>query len=96
MAGELIVIFNKPYSFEGKEYKEVDLSKLEDLTGEDLLEADKQFTASGQFAVMTEMTMGYCFILASIATGKPVEFFQKLPAKDAMKVKGTVMGFLNN
>ncbi|MBT2717552.1 MULTISPECIES: phage tail assembly protein [Bacillaceae] len=91
-----VVVFNKPYQFEGNEYKEIDLSKLEDLTGEDLLEADKQFAASGQFAVVTEMSMGYCFIIAALTIGQPIEFFNKLPAKEVMKVKNQVIGFLNN
>ena len=32
----LILKFKKPYVFEGKEYTEVDLSAMEDMTAEDL------------------------------------------------------------
>ena len=32
----LILKFRKPYMFEGKEYTEVDLSAMEDMTAEDL------------------------------------------------------------
>lgn len=92
---EYVVKFKSPYNFEGKEYTEVDLSGLEKLSAADLIDADKQFSASGQFAMMNEVTLGYCLIVASKASGKPVEFFQQLPASDAIKVKNVVMNFLN-
>lgn len=92
---ELKVIFKKPYNFEGQEYKEIDLSGIENLSTKDLIEADKQFNLSGQMAMMNEMTTGYSCIIAAKATGKPVEFFENLPAGEGLKVKNKVMGFLN-
>lgn len=95
MKYELKIIFKKPYKFEGKEYTEVDLSEIENLSTGDLIDADKQFSSSGQMAVMNEMTTGYSCIIASKVTGKPVEFFENLPAGEGLKVKKIVMGFLN-
>lgn len=92
---EYLIQFKKPYTFEGAEHTEVDLSNLENLTTGDLIQADGLFGESGQFAVMNEMTTGYACILASKATGKPVEFFQRLPAIEGVKVKRVVMGFFN-
>ncbi|PAD69943.1 hypothetical protein CHH83_05925 [Bacillus sp. 7586-K] len=92
---EYVVEFKKPYKFENETYTEIELSGLENLSAEDLISADKIFASSGQFAMMNEMNLGYCLILASLATNKPTQFFEKLPAKDALKVKHTVMGFLN-
>lgn len=89
------IVLKKPYKFEGKEYKEIDLSGLENLSTRDLIDADKQFTTSGQMALMNEMTTGYSCIIAAKATGKPVEFFEGLPAGDGLKLKNMVMGFLN-
>ncbi|WP_404427306.1 phage tail assembly protein [Ureibacillus chungkukjangi] len=89
------VVFKKPFNFEGEEYKEVDLNGLDDLTTTDLIEADKQFSTSGQFSVMNEVTIGYAIIVAAKASKKPVEFFEKLPASEGVKVKNMVMGFLN-
>lgn len=89
------VVFKKPVSFEGKEYTEVDLSGLENLTTSDLIEADKQFSTSGQFSVMNEVTIGYAVIVAAKASSKPIEFFEQLPASEGLKVKNMVMGFLN-
>ncbi|WP_121614793.1 phage tail assembly protein [Virgibacillus halodenitrificans] len=92
---EFVIQFRKPYKFEGKEYKEVDLSGIETLSTKDLIDADKQFNTSGQMAIMNEMTTGYSCIIASKASGKPIEFFESLPAGEGLKVKNRVMGFLN-
>ncbi|SFP11278.1 phage tail assembly protein [Salibacterium halotolerans] len=92
---EYLIEFKKPYQFEGQEYKDVDLSGMENLCAKDLMDADKKFNNSGQTAIMNEMTIGYSCIIASKSTGKPVEFFENLPAPDALKIKRTVMGFLN-
>jgi len=89
-----VVEFNKPYKFEGVEYNEVDLTGLENLTVKDLATADKQFSVQGNIAVSPETSIAYACIIASIATGKPVEFFENLPADEGVKVKMEVMGFL--
>ncbi|MEK5069816.1 phage tail assembly protein [Sporosarcina sp. FSL K6-1508] len=92
---EMLVVFKKPYPFEGTDYKEVDLSKLDELSTGDLIKADSQFSQIGQFSVMNELTTGYACILSSKATGKPIEFFEGLPAREGLKVKNIVMSFLN-
>jgi hypothetical protein len=90
----LIVEFNKPYSFEGKEHEKVDLTGLESLKGKDLIDADKIFQKSGQFEPVKEMSAAYTFILASRASELPVEFFENLPIKESAKIKNMVAGFL--
>jgi hypothetical protein len=92
---DMKVVFKKPFNFEGKEYKEIDLSNIESLATKDLIESDKIFNNSGQVALMNEMATGYTCILASKATNLPIEFFENLPAKEGLKVKNKVMGFLN-
>ncbi len=96
VVNQYLIEFKKPYSFEGVEYGDVDLSNLENLSTGDLIEADGQFSESGQFAVMNEMTTSYACILAAKASGKPIEFFQRLPAIEGVKVKRVVMGFFNS
>lgn len=39
-----------------------------------------------------DQLMQYLFTCASFATGLPLEFFQRLPAKDAVSVKNAVSG----
>lgn len=96
MENEFLIVFNKPYTFEGTEYKEIDLSGIENLSTKDLAKADQTFVSTGQVAVMNEMSTGYACILASEVTHKPIEFFEGLPAKEGIKVKTVISNFLFN
>jgi len=92
---EGIVKFKEPYTFEGKQYTEIDLSGLEDLTGADLDEAENMLLKVNKPSMVPEMSMTYLFFLAAKATGQPQEFFFQLPARASLKVKRAVTGFLN-
>ena len=83
----------KPFKFEDETYTEIDLSALEDLNTNQLVEADKRFTRSGGISAIKEFDAGYACIICSIATGKPVEFFLALPARDGMALKNKVGSF---
>ena len=91
----LIIKFKKPYKFEGKEYSEIDLSGLEDLSAADMIAVNKIMNRSNPgIDVMPEVSLEYACNLAAKATKQPIEFFTNLPPKQAMKVKNRVMGFL--
>ncbi|RDY30289.1 phage tail assembly protein [Lachnotalea glycerini] len=90
---ERIVQFSRPYSFEGKEYEEIDLTGLDNLTASDMIAAQKVLERSGSFSVMPEMSLEYACIIAASATSQPVEFFKGLSPKDAIKIKNRVTGF---
>lgn len=91
----MLIKFKKPYYFEGKEYTELDLSCMEDLTGADMIAVNKimQRTSAG-IDVMPEVSVEYAFYFAARAAKLPVEFFTSLPPRESMKVKNRVMGFL--
>ena len=91
----MLIKFKKPYKFEGKEYTEIDLTCMEDLTGADMIAVNKimQRTSPG-INVMPEVSVEYAFYFAARAAKLPVEFFINLPPKESMKVKSRVMGFL--
>lgn len=92
----LVLKFRKPFSFDGKQYTEVDLSGLEDATAKDLEAVGRilEKQAKSTNPATMEMTMGYAQLLANRVTGLPLEFFKNLPAKEAMALKTTVVGFL--
>lgn len=92
----MVIKFKKPYSFEGKEYTEIDLSGMDDLTGADMIAVNKimKRNGGGGIDVMPEVSLEYACVLASKAAKLPVEFFTGLPPREAMKVKNRVMGFL--
>lgn len=92
---EMIIKFKKPYHFEGKEYTEIDLSAMDDLTGADMIAINKIMSrTSAGIDVMPEVSVEYAFYFAARAAKLPVEFFTNLPPKESMKVKNRVMGFL--
>jgi hypothetical protein len=93
MESEYLIQFKKPFIFESKEYSQLDLSGLESLTAKDLIDAERQFAAKGQVVAINEMNMGYICIVAAKASKLPTEFFEKLPANEAIKIKNIVTGF---
>ena len=74
-----IVKFDKPYKFEGKEYDSLDLSGMEKMTVQDLIDIQKNI--GNELAAMSvmEMTTSFAQEMAVKATGKPVEFFKLMP-----------------
>lgn len=91
----LVIKLRKPYQFERKEYTEIDLSGLEELTAADMIALENQYDRkSPGINVMPEVKVGYAVMMAARAAKLPVEFFNGLPPKEAMKVKNRVMGFL--
>lgn len=92
----LVIKLKKPYLFEGKEYSEIDLSGLEDLSAQDMIAVNKIMSRSSgaTMDIMPEVSLEYACVLASRAAKQPIEFFTGLPPKAAIKVKNRVMGFL--
>lgn len=96
VTNDYLIKFNKPYIFEGKAYNEIDLSNVENISTKDLIAVDKLFYQTGNIAPSSEMSLAYACIVASKAAGKPLEFFNQLPAKAGIKVKTVVVNFLYN
>lgn len=93
---DLILRFNKPYKFDGREYTEVDLSGLEDVTAGVLENVGKIVSkkAPGMNPALQEMSLTFCTYLAQRVAKLPLEFFTGLPAKEAIKLKAMVTNFL--
>ena len=93
---DLVLRFGKPYKFGGQEYTEVDLSGLEDVTA-GVLESVGKIAAKknpGMNPALQEMSLTFCTYLAQRVAKLPLEFFTGLPAKEAIKLKTLVTGFL--
>jgi hypothetical protein len=90
---EYIIKLRAPYKFEGSEYESVDLSGLDNLKASDMIAANKIIDKSGSFSFLPEMSLQYACIIASKATKLPIEFFNGLHPKDAIKVKNKVVSF---
>lgn len=93
---DLYIKFGKPFNFEEESYEGVDLSGLENLTSKDLTEIEKKFFRVGVTSFTPENTSTYARIVAQKASGLPIEFFEQLPVKEAIKIKNVVTGFFYN
>lgn len=91
---ELVIKFKKPYTFEGEKISEIDLSGLENITGNDMVQVNKGLVKQGVTPMLQEMQLEYAQLMAARVTGRPVEFFRNLSAKDSMKLKNTVSNFI--
>ncbi len=87
------VKFTRPYVFEGKTYNSINLEGLETLTSKDMREAESWLTKKGIVSATPEMSMEYACFIASRATDLPIEFFERLHPKNAIKVKNRVTNF---
>lgn len=88
------LVFKKPYAFEGETYESVDLSAIEDLCAADMIKAQNVLSRGGNVEVIPEMSLQYACIIAANVAHKPVEFFTRLPAREAIRLKNLVTGFL--
>lgn len=93
MKNDFIIKLKEPYTFEGKEYKELDLSGIQELTADDLCNAQKMLSDMGNTVTMPEIDYTYNLILAAKAAKLPLEFFKALPGKYAAKIKMAVTGY---
>lgn len=92
---DYVVKFKKPYEFERKVYEEVDLSGLDNLSATDMIAVQRILQRNNRGAdLMPELSMDYALEMAARAASLPSEFFYGLPAREAMKVKNRVVGFL--
>lgn len=94
---DLIIRLKKPYTFEGKEYTEVDISKLDEWTAADVDKARRTFEkmqgVDAQAAAAPEVDSRYCRLVASMASDLPLEFFNEMPARDCRMIDAAVSGF---
>lgn len=85
-----VVTFSKPFTFEGETYEKIDLSRIEDLTGAQLCNCERQFEQGGSVSALKEMNFEFCMIVAAEVSKLPIEFFKALPAKDGNKIRQVV------
>ncbi len=93
-ANPLKVDFKKPYIFEGETHNGIDLSGLEDMTGRDFIQIEKEVRQLGINNLNPETTAEGAYTYAARAAGVPFEFFEGLPLKEARRTKAVVVNFL--
>ncbi len=87
------VKFARPYTFEGKTYNSINLEGLETMSSKDMRDAESWLTKKGIVSAAPEMSIEYVNFIASRVTDLPIEFFEGLHPKNAIKVKNRVTNF---
>jgi hypothetical protein len=77
----------------GQELEVLDMP-LEELTGNDLIEAEKQIVQSGEAVVVTDFSRPYLIAIAARAAHIPVETLKFMDARDFTRIAGEVRNFL--
>lgn len=98
-AEELLKLhLSDPFNYEGKTYTDLDLTGLYDMTGKDYMICERYCRKTGGFEdnmdPMKEFSMSFVIACASRATGKPMEFFEKMSIRNLVLVKNAVVGFI--
>lgn len=89
---ENVVTLKRPYTFEGKEYTEIDLAGLEGMTIQDAIDVQTDLFGQQEVAssLLCETTSAFAMAIAAKATGLPIEFFKLMPIGAGRKVKRAV------
>lgn len=90
-----VIKLSKKYKFEGKIIEEIDLSGIENVSGETAQRIAELYRKNTKNVSATpEFTPEYAMATASIITGLPVEFFKHINFKDITKMKNRIVNFL--
>ena len=89
----LVVDLSKEYNFEGEKISTIDFSGLERVNAKTMIKASKVLTTAGDIQLLPESSLHYTLIIASECTRLPIEFYERLNPRDAMKIKNTVTSF---
>lgn len=90
----MIVKLNKPLDFGGKVLNELDLN-FDNLTGADLMAADRAARSENkELGMLSEDDRGYQIVIASRASGVPVDALKRLAYGDFMAMLLLVVNFL--
>ena len=93
----IVVVFGKPYVFEGKEYPEIDMTGFDKLTIQDAIDTQRQLFGEQEVAasVLCETTTAFARNIAAKASGLPIEFFKLMPRGAMKRIVAAVRGYLN-
>ena len=89
-----LIEFGSPVTFEETQYKEIDLTCLENIRAADMIAVNRKLASEGNVDFLQEKSLEYALNLAARASSLPIEFFEQLKPGPAIKVKRCVSSFL--
>ena len=82
-----------PFTYDGKEYKEIDLRKLKDLTTRDIERVEEALIDEGKSAQAIWTTIRGATLLAAVVNEMPFDWLDGAKAKDAVAIRNVVFAF---
>ena len=90
---KLVYKFDKPYAFEGKEYTEIDLSGIENLTTTDAKVIDRVLSKKNISLQGKLFSTTFAEQVAVKVTGLPINFFTTMRWKDFENIKNLIAAY---
>jgi len=90
---DLVLEFTKPYTFEDETYTELDLSALEQWNAGKYCSCEKSYRKTNPTSIMPLSETEFRLMVAQRASGKPIEFFKRMPVGLANAVANMVLIF---
>lgn len=85
-----VMVFDRPYVFQEKEYTQIDLSGVAGLNAMHMTEAENRMSQAGFFITENSFNFLYACIIAGMAAKLPDAFFLGLPVRELLKLKNAV------
>lgn len=82
-----------PFTFEGKEYKEIDLRKLKDITTQHIERVEEALISEGKATQAIWTTIRGATLLAAVANDMPFDWLDNAKAKDVVTIRNAVFAF---
>ena len=93
MENKFTLKLNKEYTWEGKTYTEIAFD-FEKLTGQDMIDIEKEMNDAGEFALTAETSPNMCARIAAKAANLPLDVVTHLPLMAFNQVKNAARNFL--
>ena len=82
-----------PFTYDGKEYKEIDLRKLKDITTQHIERVEEALISEGKATQAMWTTIRGATLLAAVMNDMPFDWLDNAKAKDAVTIRNAVFAF---
>lgn len=89
----LTMILADPYKYDGAEVTELKMDGLVDLTAGDLCAIDREMLKRGYTGTRMDTTRQYAMLVAAKVNKKPMDFCDRMGARDSMRLRDLVSTF---
>lgn len=89
----LILKLSDPYKFDGIEVTELNMEGITELTAGDMCQLDREMIKRGYSGTRMDATRQYAMLVAAKVNGKPMEYCDRMGARDGIRLRDFVATF---